>query len=600
MRGRPRLRPGEATDALRERFAEAWPQALALWGPALRLHDPDLHPAGRGEPTLAWFSLGDASVSVDLAEVSRLGLDDLAVPILAHEIGHHVLAPATRTDNALVLARVRAGLGDRPRHGAMVANLWCDTLVNDRLRRRHELPMEQVYLRSAAAGGRRPTPPWWWLWMRTFELLWALPTATLTGGDPAPFDGRHGPPIDDSTRRRLEADAWLLSRHTRAFATDPVGGAAGFAAVLRPWLPEQAIGGHGPACGGDTDDVGGEPLGGLAGDPRLGAPVVPPALDPRVNPEAGRGLAADDEPPAETPLPGPSGQGYGPAELAGLYAALGSTRDAAVDYYRAQARRHQVPFPVQPAQRHTEPELTGWDGWNVGDPLTDLDWQHTVLRSPVVVPGVTTLRRLDEPAPTPPGRDRPVDLDLYVDCSGSMPNPRTTASPATIAAAVLALSALRVGGQVQVTVWSGPGQVARTAGFVRDEDEVLTALVTHFGGGTSFPLPLLAADHPPGRAERTSRRVHICCLSDSGVESMFGVGQRDSDSGVAHAALESAGGGGSLILVVPAVWASHVQDYCGNYVVYPVPELTDVVPFARAFAARTWGVGVTRSAKESR
>ena len=43
---------------------------------------------------------------------------------------------------------------------------------------------------------------------------------------------------------------------------------------------------------------------------------------------------------------------------------------------------------------------------------------------------------------------QPLDLDLYVDCSGSMPNPQVNVSYLTLAGAIVALSALRAGARV--------------------------------------------------------------------------------------------------------------------------------------------------------
>lgn len=577
-RSHPGPRRSEKTAALeqlRASFRQAWPQALALWGPALRLHEPQL-PAGRGRAgdPLAWFALNDTTVTVDLAQVRRNGLQDLVIPVLAHEIGHHVYAPGSRAEAARILGRVRVGLGDRPGHAALVANLWEDTLINDRLERVHGLPMHEVFVRTA---GSTEPPRWWCVWMRALELLWTLPTGTMTSPD-----------VD----AQLQRDAWLLARHTRVFAGDPVGGAGGFAAVLRPWLPEPTLTALGPAgtksCAGELGGgLGDTLLAGLAGDDTLGAPVTHPALDPRVNPEA-----PQQDPPADSGPGSGGGQAFGPSQLVALYVALGSTRDAAVDYYLTRARRHLVPFPVQQGPQISEPELQGWQTWELGDDLVDVDWPTTMVRSPVVIPGVTTQQRVHERVPEPPGAVLPLDLDLYVDCSGSMPEPRATVSPVALCGAVLALSCVRVGGAVQVTIWSSPGQVARTSGFVRDETQIVHTLLTFFGGGTSFPLHQLRADHPAGRVRGPfEHRVHLACLSDSGVTSMFGVGQPAELRGVAHDALVSAGGGGSLILNVSDSDRARYRDLAGGYAVYAVPDLEALVPFARAFAARTWGAG---------
>ena len=65
----------------------------------------------------------------------------------------------------------------------------------------------------------------------------------------------------------------------------------------------------------------------------------------------------------------------------------------------------------------------------------------------------------------------PVDLDLYVDSSGSMPDPQLATSYLALAGAIVALSALRAGASVQATLWSGTGQVTVTNGIATFEVE---------------------------------------------------------------------------------------------------------------------------------
>src|SRR6185437_11581052 len=146
-----------------------------------------------------------------------------------------------------------------------------------------------------------------------------------------------------------------------------------------------------------------------------------------------------------------------------------SDQEIAIRYYRERALPHLVAFPVRPGRRSDEPQLEGLEPWETGDPLDEVAWLETLSQSPVVVPGVTTVRRTYGHEPGPPGKPEPVDLDLYVDSSGSMPDPRQRMSYLTLAGAIVALSALKVGSRVQATLWSGKAQWMATEGFVRDE-----------------------------------------------------------------------------------------------------------------------------------
>ncbi|MEO7446975.1 MAG: hypothetical protein ABI336_01775 [Humibacillus sp.] len=558
---------------LEHRWRAAWPEALACWGPSLRLAEPRfLTPADpSGTTSFAWFDMDSVGATIDLRAVVRLGIEDVALPVLAHEIGHHVLAPADATGRARIVERCRRGLVDRDTDAPLMSNLWTDLLINDRLTRLSGLDMTAPYRasRSDVAGGT-----YFDVYLRAYELLWSLPARSLV---PA-----LGP--------AQEVDAGFLSRHARVFARDPVGGAGGFAALMRRWLPEPSSTGLDGPCHvtggrGSAPDV--------AEDDSLAGPPRHPALDPRVNSQA------PDPGPTEGAAAGAAdsaGQVFGPADLAALYETLGVTRDAAADWYVARARRHLVPFPVDREQPDSEPELQGLETWQLGDDLTDLDWVGTSLRSATVLPGLTTQRRVVESAEGQDTVARPVDLDLYVDSSGSMPQPRGLVSPAVLGGVVLVLSALRAGARVRVTSWSSPGQVTSSGPLGTDRDLLLGALLTYHGGGTSFPLHDLAGAHEGRPADRgTRRRCHVTVISDDGVESMFGRGQSDGLDTTAARALERAGGGGTLVLRVAPQIAEKTRAMAGDYVVEAVATLDDVVSMARHFARRHWHTGPRRS-----
>ncbi|WP_336728460.1 hypothetical protein [Cellulosimicrobium cellulans] len=633
-------RPG-APDlgALRERWHAAWPEALAAWGRFTRLGAPTLHGPGtapEGVGSFAWFSTTRVSVHVDLAEVVELGIEDHAVAVLAHEVGHHVLSPGDLTTSALLVARTRAGLVDQDQLAPLTANLWSDLLINDRLQRRAGIDLAGLW-RALGPG----TSTVMQTVLRADEILWGLPRGGLTSSDV---------PV-------AEREATLVARLVRAYADDPVGGAAGFAALLRTLLASEA---GSPATAQDPrrrarpeqgdrearrrhlrrrrstlpqvvcgqDEVAGAVPGGLATDPRAVEPVRHPALDPRVVGDLG--LGADDDPPARPDtaqqVPGSDGEGahdatgqaLAPADYDATLRLLGLTTDAAASarrWYREHAAPLLVPFPVREHVRATEPLLGAHEQWDVGDELGEVDWTGTLLRSPVVVPGFTTVRRsVDEDTGDEPDRV-PVDLDLYLDSSGSMPDPTRRVAPIALAGAVLALSALRAGARVQATTWSGPRQVAGTDGFVRDEDRVLDAVVAHFGGSTSFPVPLLERTHlgdpATGAPPTRTRPCHVAVISDDGVVSMFDDVVRirwgarpDAElvaphEGTAARAVAAAGGGGTLVLDVPAKGAETVREYAVGYRVHAVQTQEDLVAFARAFARELWGAPASTSTRSA-
>ena len=559
-------------------WGQSWPQALAAWGRFTRLRPPRLLPVDGPtpepkRPSFAWFNFVDVEVSIDLEEIISSGLTDHAVAILAHEVGHHVFSPGDLLTAGRMSVQARQGLQERDRHAPLVTNLWSDLLINDRLQTRAHLDMAAVYRTFDTTGDVVMG-----LVLRACEILWSLPAGDLSGPGPHP-----------------EAEALLISRLVRAYASDPVGGVGGFAMVLRPFLSLTSDPGGSPWCA--HHERPGTPVPGLATDPMITRAPRHPALDPRVMGPTALADADDEDPlPEDDATSENTGSStLSPADYAAVLQSLGvgtSEQDAAHAWYREHASKHLVPFPVRHDISAPEPLVGGHDSWDVGDDLADVDWSATVLASPQIVPGMTTRRRHYEQESGAELEAVPVDLDIYLDSSGSMPNPARTGAPIALAGAILALSALRVGARVQATTWSGPRQIAGTDGFTRDSEAVLAAIVAHFGGGTSFPIQLLEQTHLAQPAEGRRRPCHIAVISDSGVVTMFTDGNYvpssfDPASTIAARAVQAAGGGGTLVLDVPN--AQGYRDMAPGYDVYAVRSWDDMIDFARTFARTLWG-----------
>jgi hypothetical protein len=551
--------------SLADEWRARWPDALRVWGPFITLHDPTMYESTKDASragltgSFAAFSLYDREVMIDLDAVRELGLEDLPLEVLAHEVGHHVLCPADLADKARLLVRVRRGLPGLEDHAPVIQNMYADLLINDRLLRSRGLRMAEVYRRVNGS-----QDPLWTFYQRIYEILWAFPAGTLATGDVDPA---------------MEGDAQLGAKLARVYATDWLAGAGGFAALCRRYLESSVADLPRLLCVGVVNQDAQIP--GLA---RIddGGEVSHPALDPRVNEFA-------EEPTPEPEAP-PSGSQYRePFQYRQILEQLGldlSAQDAAARYYRERALPHLVPFPVSRRPPSTEPLPEGLGAWDVGEPLEAVDWLATTLRSPVVVPGITTVQRL---AGTTEGDDRddhPVDLDIYVDSSGSMPNPTSYTSYLTLAGAILALSALRVGARVQVTLWSGTRQFTCTDGFVRDERAILGVLTGYFGGGTAFPLHVLRNTY-----RDRARPTHIVVISDDGVDTMF----RPTDelgtpgAAIASAALAAAGAGGTLLLrLYNEGFREAIVALAPGWDVHQVTNWDELVDFAAAFSRRTY------------
>src|SRR5690606_10212074 len=139
---------------------------------------------------------------------------------------------------------------------------------------------------------------------------------------------------------------------------------------------------------------------------------------------SGDAAGPGDDLSSEGTQTGSAGQFRQPFEYGEILRATGLDLDeaeVAIRYYRERAGRHLIPFPTRPSVSATDPLPEGVAPWDTGEPLADIDWTETITRSPTVVPGITTVQReWGTDAGSQPQR-MPVDLDLYVDSSGSMP-----------------------------------------------------------------------------------------------------------------------------------------------------------------------------------
>lgn len=573
--------------SLLARWQAAWPQALDTWSRFTRLHPARLcetrvEAAREGlQGSFAMIRLADQSVVVDLQTVHKLGLDDYGVEILAHEIGHHVLAPATAADQFRLLARIRRGLPTLEQHAAMVANLYTDLLINDRLQRQSGLRMADIYRRLAAAAdpGSKQSGVWT-LYLRIYEILWKLDKGSLGSG---------------ATDERLEGDAWLGARLIRVYAGEWMDAAGRFSALLLPYLVEDSGAPETLRYLHDTRDAaqGCSPYG--AQDIEAGEidGAIHPVHDPLVS-------GVDDTAPGGTAVTGrqSAGQAREPFEYGEILRAAGIKLDdheMAVRYYRERALPHLIPFPTRSTPTSPEPQLEGLEPWTIGDPLDEIDWLQTVLQSPRPIPGLSTVRRVYGEEPGSLRKHTPIDLDMYVDSSGSMPNPQVSTSYLALAGAIIALSALRSGASVQVTLWSGKKQHMSTKGFVRDEDAILRVLTGFYGGATCFPIHHMRRTYEAPRP----RPTHILMLSDDGITTMFDNDEKgNSGWKVSADALAAGAAGGTMALNLSSNWDQpdgyRWQAYDDlkrarkeqGWDIHAVTQFEELVEFARAFSRR--------------
>lgn len=583
--------PAPGTDDVLARWQQAWPDALALWSRFTKLSAPRWCFTAADEKdngltgSFAMIRFDDHAVVVSLRQVVDLGLDGFAPEILAHEIGHHVYAPGNLGDHARMMARLRAGLPDREDQAGMVGNLYTDLLINDRLQRVAELRIADVYSRLSAGWRDRPSHLWAF-YMRIYEVLWRLPIGSLAV-------------LPQDTDHLFEHDAQLGAKLIRVYRKDWLAGAGQFAALCYPYLAKDEAASLRRTLAPllDAERTGGSTVPGglteLEGDE---GGVLHPREDPTLGGYSGvDGGEEGDKKGAGTGTSaggkGPNDTFRDPAGFRELMRSIGvdlSDNELTIRYYRERAIPHVVPFPERIVEAVADPLPEGTEGWDFGEPLEDIDWLESIIASPHVIPGLTTRRRTFGTVDGSEHDTVPVDLFLGVDCSGSMVNPAVGISFPVLGGAIIALSALRAGSRVMVTLSGEPGRYSSTNGFGTDESEILGALTGYHGTGYTFGIPRLADAFPEGK-ER-DRPAHILIVTDSDIYTMLGGkdGQVDGKPGwdVARECLARAGGGGTMLLHAnPGVHKDKVERLQQDgWSVHHVIRWDDVVDFAARFA----------------
>ncbi len=568
----------------------AWQPALNLWSRFTRLKEPtwclskvDEKKAGL-TGSFAMIRLTDHSVVISLAQINTLGLADFAREILAHEIGHHMYAPADLTDNARLLTRTRAGLPSRENLAGFVSNLYTDLLINNRLQRSAELDLAGVYKLITP----KTADALWLMYMRIYELLWKLPCGTLAKG---------------ALDAKIGGDAQLGARLIRVYAKDWLDGAGRFAALCLPYLlkdnGKSSQAALAPLLDAREAGAGGEIPEGLAEvDPEEKKGAIHPSQDPNLG-----GLDEDEEEKKDgegdqgsksrpqtggRAIKGGAKNDYrSPREYTELMKSIGvkvDEQELVCRYYRERALPYLIRFPERILPKASDPLPEGEEVWDIGSPPDEIDWVQSASRSPYIIPGFTTMRRVYGTTPGNDPEKRPPDLYLGIDCSGSMPNPRYQLSFPVLAGTIMALSALRAGARVKAVLSGEPGEFSATQKFTRDEGEVMTILTGYLGTGYAFGIPRLKADFldaPPA-----VESAHILIITDNDI--FYMLDQTPGGWEIAQKARNIAGAGTYVLHQVAQTAPGVERMRTDGWKVYSLQQWESLIEFARKFSRQTY------------
>ncbi len=457
---------------------EAWPRAQARWSSYLLLSRPAL---GKSR-SIAQIDLATRQITLDGETIVEKGLTGLVEALLAHEIGHHVRYPGSLA----VSARMRIIEKNLvPIEGYSLMNLFTDLMINERLG--HDLEDDLVRIYQSFDGERRwEKDPAFVFYLAVYEELWQRERGELQGSAFEPFAKAYPD---------HRADAQLLAQEMFRLGPNVYTQFLYFASImsryLAPKIGDQPESGDPYACGC------GEPT------PDDWADALTPG-------------AAEKEAIRRAMEEGWFGEDQkerleGLADLERRIIGLpGSHTDDASEvpevmaaYYRLEAERYLLrPPPVALLGEAVVP--TTLDEWEAGDPVAAIDWLATLVERGDRVGAVQPLKR--ERIADVEGADVPLwqpRTEIYLDVSGSMPDPRCSRNAMTLAAQILCVGTVRAGGWVRALLYSGDHVKYWT--FCRSEVEMSRFLMHYIGGGTVFPFDVLrasVAEHGAGQPIR--------------------------------------------------------------------------------------------------
>lgn len=466
---------------LRDLVAECWPKAQAHWSRFLLLK----HPIDRADqPSVAQIDLASRQVMFHGRKIAERNLHDCMEAILAHEIGHHVRYPATLAVQARLRLIEQSIL---PFKEYSVINLFTDLLINDALAGVLQEQLIKVY-QAFHVDQNWEVDPAYVFYMAVYEELWQREPGELMGPGQRPFEAA----FPD-----YRADAQLLAQNLFHLGPNLFTQYLYFVSIVCRYIE--------PRRG--KEPVSGDPYSCKCGEPsdEDWADALTPT--PREQEAIRRALAEgwfdrqqsktlDECGTLERRIHGLPGANSGP---------VSKVPDVMAAYYRQQAERYLVKPP--PQRRVGEAVVpTTLEEWEPGDAVRDIDWLITLSQRGDVLGAVQPMRRTriaeNEGFDVPLWQPR---VEIYLDVSGSMPDPRYHRNAMTLAAQILLTAAIRAGGWARALLYSA-APVAHWE-WCRSEIELSKFLMHYIGGGTVFPFDVLSKSAVECRGDQPIRVV---------------------------------------------------------------------------------------------
>lgn len=512
---------GLSLEALVDRV---FPRALSRWSSFLLLSRPVID---RGAEHAARVDLRARTITLGEPAIVARGLAGDIEALLAHEIGHLVAAPGSLSAAARLRLLERTFL---PRRRPSLTLPFYELLVDERLGASLAAARRRVLLAEDAA--EEPNDPAQLFQRAVLEELWQLPPGELLGDRLLNFEER----FPD-----YRVDAQIMAQNLFPLAPSLPLQFLYFASIACRYSPTFEEAEAAEASGDHCMD--GDP----SPEDMAEALTITPAERAAIKRALKEGwfpkAIADElkDQSLDKRIAAVPGSGDGRGEL------ITSTMAA---HYRREAERWLFrPPPV--TVRADELVPTTLSEWDPGDPIASIDWVATLLQRGEELGSAAPLLR--ERIPDEEGRGAPTwegRVEIYLDVSGSMPDPKRALNAMTLAAQILALGAVRAGGSARALVYSTGYE--RSWSWSRSESSLSRFLLTYIGHGTEFPFDVLKSSVDDLGAEQPVRII----ITDRDFDSNY-----DADRHNAAIFAEAAARSPALVLLLHNAWSGGAARY---------------------------------------
>jgi hypothetical protein len=460
-----------------------WQRARKHWSHFLLLGEPR---ATKQSGPLAYINLIDRQVWFNARELRSRKLVDSLEAVLAHEVGHHVRYPGSLSVSARMrmMEKTLLPLGDYS-----LINVFCDLLINEQLGGDEALRPQLIAIyRAFQKDYRWKQDPAFFFYLSVYEELWRLEPGHLMGPEHTAF-AKQFP--------NARADAQLMAQNLFHLGPNVYTQFLYFLSICARYV--QPMRGELPKSTDPQDCCKDEPR------PEDWAEALTPGAREK---EAVRRALAEgwlDKENADR-LVGDKSRERRIASLPGQgQANAEAVPEIMAAYYRQEAERYLL---RPPDRLHLGEAVvpTTLEEWELGDALPAVDWLATLALRGDRLGAVLPLKR--ERIADYEGLDVPLwqpRVEIYLDVSGSMPDPRTTLNAMTLAAQILCVGAVRAGGWVRALLYSTDALTYWE--WCRSEVVMSRFLMHYIGGGTRFPFARLEESVREQRGHQPTRVV---------------------------------------------------------------------------------------------